>query len=68
MKHELQVSEDEAREIAMRLLATYQCRAFEIAMPDKESYDLMRSSVEDLGRQTELSRGGFVLKVLGVVA
>jgi hypothetical protein len=44
------MTQQEATEMATQLLATYGERAFEISMPDEESYVLMRKTFLTLGR------------------
>ncbi|WP_025225548.1 hypothetical protein [Fimbriimonas ginsengisoli] len=61
------MSEQEATDIASQLLATYTDRAFEISMPDQESYDLMRATFLRLGRATGPDGEFFVIKVFAVI-
>ena len=46
------MTQQEATEMATQLLQTYGERAFEISMPDEDSYNLMRTTFFDLGRLT----------------
>ena len=57
------MTKKEATEMASQLLATYQNRAFEISMPDKEGYELMRATFAELGRETGPDGEFFVVKV-----
>ena len=57
------MTQKEATDMATQLLATYQERAFEISMPDRSSYDLMRAAFADLGRATGPDGEFFVIKV-----
>ena len=57
------MTQKEATDMASQLLATYHDRAFEISMPDKEGYELMRATFAELGRETGPDGEFFVLKV-----
>lgn len=56
----------EATDMATQLLATYGHRAFEISMPDKASYELMRSTFLTMGRESGPDGEFFVVKVFPV--
>jgi hypothetical protein len=49
--------------MATQLLTSYGNRAFEVSMPDEESYNQMRSTFAQLGRQTGPDGEFFVIKV-----
>lgn len=53
----------EATTMATQLLETYGHRPFEISMPDKAAYDLMRETFASLGRVTGPDGEFFVIKV-----
>jgi hypothetical protein len=53
----------EATDMATQLLATYGLRGFEISMPDKVSYDIMRATLLDMGRESGPDGEFFVIKV-----
>ena len=53
--------------MATQLLESYRERAFEISMPDAPSYELMRKTFADLGRQTGPDGEFFVIKVFPVL-
>ena len=57
------MTQTEATDMATQLLSTYSERAFEISMPDKASYDLMRATFAGLGRLTGPDGEFFVIKV-----
>jgi hypothetical protein len=60
------MTETKAMEMANHLLATYADRAFEISMPDQESYDMMRAMFARLGRSTGPDGEFFVIKVFPI--
>jgi|GEM_PF-6285337 len=57
------MTQKESTDMAEQLLATYGHRAFEISMPDHESYLQMRSTFDRLGRATGPDGAFFVVKV-----
>ncbi|MEZ0327581.1 MAG: hypothetical protein ACAH95_16905 [Fimbriimonas sp.] len=57
------MTQKEATDMAVQLLATYPHRAFEISMPDKADYDLMRATLRRLGRKSGPDGEFFVIKV-----
>jgi len=57
------MTQKESTDMATKLLATYDDRAFEISMPDKASYDQMRQTLAGLGRPTGPDGEFFVIKV-----
>ncbi len=57
------MTQSDATNMAIQLLSTYGDRAFEISMPDQSSYDLMRSTFAELGRETGPDGEFFVIKV-----
>ena len=57
------MTEIKAMEMATHLLSTYADRAFEISMPDKHDYDLMRAAFAQLGRGTGPDGEFFVINV-----
>jgi len=57
------LTEVEASKLACDMIATFGKRAFEISMPDKESYELMRKTFARLGRPTGPDGEFFVVKV-----
>ena len=61
------MTEKEATDMANELLASYKERAFEISMPDKASYDLMRKTFARLDRATGPDGEFFVVKVFAKV-
>ena len=56
-------TQQESNDMAMRLLASYGDRAFEVSMPDEASYDQMRETLAGLGRPTGPDGESFVIKV-----
>jgi hypothetical protein len=58
----------EAVEMATNLLSSYGERAFEISMPDRPSYDLMRDTLARLGRETGPDGEFFVIRVFPIPA
>lgn len=57
------MTKQEATDMAVQLLNTYEGRGFEISMPDQDSYDLMRETLAGLGRQSGPDGEFFVIKV-----
>jgi hypothetical protein len=60
------MDEQEATTMAKKLMTDYPTQAFEISMPDRPSYDLMRSVFKTLGRPTGPDGEFFVVKVFAV--
>ena len=60
------MTDREATDMATKLLTSYGDRAFEISMPDKAGYDLMRTTFARLGRPTGPDGEFFVVKVFPV--
>jgi len=61
------MTEIKAMEMATHLLETYPERGFDVSMPDKESYDLMRSAFARLGRDSGPDGEFFVVRVFPAV-
>lgn len=57
------MTQTEASKLATQLIGSYADRAFEISMPDKPSYEIMRKAFAELGRATGPDGEFFVVKV-----
>jgi len=57
------MTQEETTTMATQLLATYPERAFEISMPDETSYHMMRTTLANLGRESDPDGEFFVIKV-----
>ncbi len=60
------MTDTEAIELAKELIANHCTRAFDISMPDVESYALMRRTFSELGRESEPGGDFFAISVLPV--
>ena len=60
------MTEIKAMDLATDLLKTYGDQGFEVSMPDKESYDLMRSTFARLGRTSGPDGEFFIIKIFPV--
>lgn len=57
------MTQHEASTMATELLRAYGDRGFEISLPDKEAYDLMRQTFRNLGRDAGPDGEFLILKV-----
>jgi len=57
------MTQTEVTDMATQLLETYPSRPFEISMPDKESYDMMRDTLTRLGRSSGPDGEFYIVKV-----
>jgi hypothetical protein len=58
------MTDTEAIELAKALIANHCSRAFDISLPDVESYALMRRTLSELGRESEPGGDFFAIAVL----
>jgi hypothetical protein len=62
------MTQQEATDMATELLGRYPTRGFDISMPDRESYNLMRTTINSLGREAGPDGDFFVVRVSAVTA
>ena len=57
------MTQENATELATELLKTHGMNGFEISMPDKEGYNLMRATLAGLGRPSGPDGEFYVVRV-----
>lgn len=57
------MTQTEVTDMATKLLETYPHQPFEISMPDKDSYDMMRATLTRFGRGSGPDGEFFIVKV-----
>lgn len=62
------MTQKEATDMATQLIDSYGGKAFEISMPDKQSYDLMRTTFSGLGRDSGPDGEFLIIKIAPIVS
>ena len=60
------MTQQEANDMATQLLGSFGAKPFEISMPDRAGYEMMRSTFASLGRETGPDGEFFIVKVFAL--